>query len=409
MSDTLLIWIPHLLGLGFVFAFGACVGSFVNVVSMRGPEGMSVVSPPSRCSICGRRLAWHENLPVVGYCIALGRCWSCKVKIPVRYLALEVVVGLLFAAFYATVFVAETRGWWGRYGGSWYQAQGFIHSIPAFVAVVTLIAALVAATLTDLKNFTIPLSITLVPTVVGLGAWFAQGIVSAGADASNWPIPLAGWSICLAVTGAGCGVGISLVQLARGTIERSFSDYHEFLKPGETLAEYPHARREMVRELRFLAAPVGLGILGLLVGWQFGGSPPLWLQSLGGAAFGYFVGAGIMWVVRIIATSLKGIEAMGMGDVHLMGAAGATLGWIDPIVVFFLAPFSGLALVAVTGAIGLIRKGGVRKEIPYGPHLAAAIVVVILCRPIVLDGGRLLFPGLISAKSSLQGEVRQVK
>ena len=50
----------------FVFAFGSIVGSFINVVIYRLPEGMSVISPPSRCPTCGARLKWHENLPPIG-------------------------------------------------------------------------------------------------------------------------------------------------------------------------------------------------------------------------------------------------------------------------------------------------------------------------------------------------------
>ncbi len=62
-----------------------------------------------------------------------------------------------------------------------------------------------------------------------------------------------------------------------------------------------------------------------------------------------------------------------------MAAVGAVLGWLDPIFVFFIAPFSGLLWVAVSkGLVTLFRKG--RRELPYGPHLAAATVVVIACR-----------------------------
>ncbi len=409
MGETLFIWIPDLMGLGFIFVLGACVGSFVNVVSMRMPEGMSVISPPSRCSICGRRLAWYENLPVIGWCIALGRCWSCKARISFRYPAIEIVTGGLFAAYYATVFVADPHGWWGRSGGSWFQGQGFIASLPAFVAVLGLLAALFAATLTDLRSYTIPLSITLTPTVIGLFAWTVQGFVSQVGWQSHWPIPLANWSTCSMVIGAGCGTAISLVLLSKGLISRSFADYHEFIQDGDVLADYPHARREMRRELLFLLPIVALGIVGFVIGRMATDSPPLALQSLGGAGIGYFVGAGIMWTVRLIATSIKGIEAMGMGDVHLMGAAGAVLGWIDPVVAFFIAPFSGLSWVVLAGMLGAVGKGSPRREIPYGPHLAIAIVALVLLRPLVMDAGRLFFPGLILADSSLQGGPRKVK
>ena len=94
---------------------------------------------------------------------------------------------------------------------------------------------------------------------------------------------------------------------------------------------------------------------------------------------GYLAGGGLVWLVRIAATLAVGREAMGIGDVHMLAAVGAVLGWRDPILVFFIAPFSGLLWVAVSkGLVTLFRKG--RRELPYGPHLAAATVVVIACR-----------------------------
>ena len=35
--------------LPFVFVFAACIGSFLNVVIYRLPEGISLIHPPSRC------------------------------------------------------------------------------------------------------------------------------------------------------------------------------------------------------------------------------------------------------------------------------------------------------------------------------------------------------------------------
>jgi prepilin signal peptidase PulO-like enzyme (type II secretory pathway) len=73
---------------------------------------------------------------------------------------------------------------------------------------------------------------------------------------------------------------------------------------------------------------------------------------------------------------------MGMGDVHLLAAVGAALGWVDPIRVFFIAPFMALAWIAVSRLVASVRgRGG--HELPYGPHLAMATLVVVYARPVI--------------------------
>ena len=83
-----------------VFAIGASVGSFVNVVADRLPAGQSLVSPRSRCSTCNRPLPNNELLPVISYIWLRGRCRNCDAEIPLRLVAIEVVTGLLFTAAY---------------------------------------------------------------------------------------------------------------------------------------------------------------------------------------------------------------------------------------------------------------------------------------------------------------------
>ena len=76
--------------------FGVSIGSFLNVCIDRLPVGGSLLSPPSRCDGCGRRLAWYENVPVIAYLVLGGRCRTCGVRIPRRVLAVEVLTGLVF-------------------------------------------------------------------------------------------------------------------------------------------------------------------------------------------------------------------------------------------------------------------------------------------------------------------------
>lgn len=79
-------------------AYGLVIGSFANVCIYRLPRGESVVSPRSRCPSCGAAIAAHDNVPVVSWLLLGARCRTCKAPIPLRYPAIELLVGLLFAA-----------------------------------------------------------------------------------------------------------------------------------------------------------------------------------------------------------------------------------------------------------------------------------------------------------------------
>jgi len=133
---------PWVLGL-----FGLCIGSFLNVVIHRLPLMMErewlsdaaaqlgdatelrraaacpkpeadklaaaaaslgariealpklgIALPRSRCPSCGHQLAWHENLPLLGWARLGGKCSSCKKPISIRYPLIELLCGLGFAA-----------------------------------------------------------------------------------------------------------------------------------------------------------------------------------------------------------------------------------------------------------------------------------------------------------------------
>ena len=76
---------------------GLALGSFLNVVAARVPLRRSLVSPGSACMDCGHEIAWYDNVPILSYALLRGRCRSCGVHIPIRYPAVELVAGLLFA------------------------------------------------------------------------------------------------------------------------------------------------------------------------------------------------------------------------------------------------------------------------------------------------------------------------
>jgi leader peptidase (prepilin peptidase)/N-methyltransferase len=78
-------------------AFGACVGSFLNVCIHRLPKGESIVTPASRCA-CGQPIPFWFNLPLLGWLILRGRARCCGGKISVRYPLVELITALSFVA-----------------------------------------------------------------------------------------------------------------------------------------------------------------------------------------------------------------------------------------------------------------------------------------------------------------------
>lgn len=110
------------------------------------------------------------------------------------------------------------------------------------------------------------------------------------------------------------------------------------------------------------------GGAGIIMTWWLGG--PGWAALLSALA-GLAMGGGLVWAVRIIFTAILNKEAMGFGDVTLLAMIGTYLGWQAPIFIFFVAPCIGLVLALTQVVLGLGR------EIPFGPFLCLATVIVI--------------------------------
>jgi leader peptidase (prepilin peptidase) / N-methyltransferase len=77
--------------------FGLLIGSFLNVVIARVPDGRSIVRPGSACPRCAHTLSWWENLPVLSWVLLRARCRSCHLPISVRYPLVEILTAALFA------------------------------------------------------------------------------------------------------------------------------------------------------------------------------------------------------------------------------------------------------------------------------------------------------------------------
>jgi leader peptidase (prepilin peptidase)/N-methyltransferase len=85
------------------FLLGACIGSFLNVVIHRLPREESIVSPRSRCPVCGREIRASENIPIVSFIALGGKCAGCGGVISWRYPAVELLTAAGFAALFLLV------------------------------------------------------------------------------------------------------------------------------------------------------------------------------------------------------------------------------------------------------------------------------------------------------------------
>jgi len=117
----------------YVFAVGACMGSFLNVCIGRWPEGLSVVKPRSRCPKCRHQIKATENIPLVSWLLLRGRCSGCGERISIQYPIVELLVGLLWLAAFLQ----------------------FGLSFTAF-RVAVLATVLLGISITDAKHFLIP-------------------------------------------------------------------------------------------------------------------------------------------------------------------------------------------------------------------------------------------------------------
>jgi leader peptidase (prepilin peptidase)/N-methyltransferase len=145
--------------------FGLLIGSFLNVVIARVPDGVSVVRPGSHCPTCERPIAPRDNLPLVSWLVLRGRARCCGTRISARYPVIEAGTAAAFAAV----------TWWSL------AAASTAWVIPAFLY---LAAASIALAVIDLDTFRLPFSIVapsypVAAVLLGAASWSEHDLPSA--------------------------------------------------------------------------------------------------------------------------------------------------------------------------------------------------------------------------------------
>ncbi len=137
--------------------FGLAIGSFLNVVIARVPEGRSVVAPRSACPSCGTPIAERDNIPVVSWLLLHGRCRHCQARISAQYPLVELGCAALFAGLAA------------RFGYDW--------ALPAYLA---LFAGLLALSVIDIQTLRLP-KVIVWPLTLLVAALFTMAAAVTGA------------------------------------------------------------------------------------------------------------------------------------------------------------------------------------------------------------------------------------
>jgi len=374
--------------LAVLFVLGMCAGGAANLAIYRLAWHPRSISPWSKPDDKAPARRPTDRLPLLGW---LGLRREAPIHgrgFWVRPMLVELFAGVGLAALY----------WWeiGQLGllppelprpatPQWltlFHVQFAVHAVLCFLMLVaslidvdekiipdtitvpgTLLALCVAALypLTLLPSLLVFPNIQVPPNfwqLVSPEAWPFLRITSP----NPWPDWLSGfpsaWSLAV---GLGCW-WLWCVAL----MPRSWYSRHGWVR----------ALRLMLARLRRESATWRISVLGLIGSiaiaavWFKGG--PGW-DGLLTALVGMAAAGGLVWLVRVVGTTVLGREAMGFGDVTLFAMLGAFLGWQTCLVIFFLAPFAGLV---VGLAILILRR---ESEIPYGPFLCMAALVVIVC------------------------------
>ena len=128
-----------------IVLLGLVIGSFLNVVIFRIPLNKSISKPSSFCPVCGRKIRFYDNIPVISFLFLKGRCRDCKTRISSRYPLVEALTAALFALSY------------------YFNGLSLV-----LLLSVILISALIIVSFTDIEHGIIPNVIVLPFAVIGL-------------------------------------------------------------------------------------------------------------------------------------------------------------------------------------------------------------------------------------------------
>lgn len=193
------------------FACGATVGSFLNVVAHRVPQGRSVVGGGSRCPVCETRIRPRDNVPVLGWLMLGGRCRDCGSPIAGTYPTVEAACGLLLATLAVIVLAGRAGAMPAGPPLDLLFIRGDATPLEVWFGRAVPLMVLVAWGLLMGRGHRPSVRSRCVVLLLTAGAALlvpALGPPGLGVDGAPWPAS-GGWRAAVIAVAAGCGTGLA--------------------------------------------------------------------------------------------------------------------------------------------------------------------------------------------------------
>lgn len=350
----------------FAFAIGASIGSFLNVVIYRVPNGLSVNDPKrSFCPNCKTQIPMRLNIPLVTWLVLRGKCKWCKTPIAFRYFLVELLTGIVFLAI-------------------WKHSLNSV-GLGGVVALWIFASLLIAATFIDFDHFIIPDSITIGGTVVGVLASLAVPMLH---EETVW------WQGGVQSL-IGAAIGFALIWLVVMMGKLAFGKIrHDFDEPTDFEISQPGGEEDAIiiqlGEHRYEWGDVFFRKWDRLEmdtkELYFDDEPREFSESFRVVGDGFEIDGerveleNVKKVSGKILSAVVPREAMGFGDVKFMAMIGAFLGWQSVVFTLFAASIIG-------AIVGLFQKFVAKEEwsrpLPFGPYLALGAFIWLFIGPAI--------------------------
>jgi leader peptidase (prepilin peptidase)/N-methyltransferase len=333
------------------FVLGCIVGSFLNVVIHRLPLEQSIVSPPSHCPHCYYSIPWYLNIPLVTWLYLRGKCANCGAPISIRYFLVELLTGVIFMLCWL----------------------GFGHN-SALLALTycVFLGGLIAGTFIDFEHFIIPDEITIGGIVLGLIVSFLVPQLHGTMNRTT--------SLVDSVKGIAVGAGIIYFVLRVGKIflgqqklafpslsKVIFTETGIVLPDSEILYEELFYRKSDTVKLDAATAELSDRCYRDVTVRLTPSKLHIGDEEMDPADVPYLE----------VQTELLSLprEVMGLGDVKLMAAIGAFLGWEAVIFTLMLSSILG-SVVGVT-LIAMKKQSVSGGRLAYVPYISMAAAMWI--------------------------------